>query len=103
MAFQRPANNTNTNSAPAAQGNGNFEKAVGFINIYLPSAGGGKARKIGAIALRASNAFEASVFKRLSEGDEAAQAAALQAMSNAVEFSFAEVVPADSPTNEVGF
>lgn len=51
MAFQ-----TNDNAASSSNVS-TFEKAKGFINIYLPSKDGGQ-RKLGAIPLRASKVFE---------------------------------------------
>lgn len=62
MAF-----NTNA-AAPQAVANSNWEKASGFINIYLPSKDG-KRRKVGAIPLRASKANEKQMLDFLDEDE----------------------------------
>lgn len=61
MAFNRnPATRTTDRSA-------NTEwKADGFLNFYLPGAGG-KDKKLGSIPLRSSNASQASLIKWLEE------------------------------------
>ncbi len=68
MAF-----NKNSSSAPAATPAvavpGNWEKAKGFLNIYLPSKDG-KRRKVGSIALRESKLLENQILSFL-EADEA--------------------------------
>ena len=46
-------------------------KAQGFINIYLPKAGGEGKTKLGAIPLKLSNKFEATLIERLSSDPEA--------------------------------
>ena len=58
----------NTNPAAAPQAVPAFEKASGFINIYLPSKDG-KRRKVGAIALRASKANEKQMLDFLDEDE----------------------------------
>lgn len=63
MAF-----NTNPAAAPQAVANSNWEKAAGFINIYLPSKDG-KRRKVGAIPLRASKANEKQMLDFLDEDE----------------------------------
>jgi hypothetical protein len=62
MAF-----NTNA-AAPQAVANQAWEKASGFINIYLPSKDG-KRRKVGAIPLRASKANEKQMLDFLDEDE----------------------------------
>ena len=67
MAF-----NTNTAAAPSASSNNNtqsWEKAAGFVNLYLPSKDG-KKRKLGAIPLKVSKAQEKALLEWLEE-DEA--------------------------------
>lgn len=67
MAFKR------STSAPAPAATvavpGNWEKAKGFLNIYLPSKDG-KKRKVGSIALRESKLLENQILTFL-EADEA--------------------------------
>ena len=55
-------------SAPAIAVPGNWERAKGFLNIYLPSKDG-KRRKVGAIALRESKLVENQILGFL-EADE---------------------------------
>ena len=64
MAFNRSA----TSAAPAIAVPGNWERAKGFLNIYLPSKDG-KRRKVGAIALRESKLIENQILGFL-EADE---------------------------------
>jgi len=63
MAF-----NTSAAVAPAANSNSQWEKASGFINIYLPSKDG-KRRKLGAIPLRNGKPAEKTLLEWL-EADE---------------------------------
>lgn len=59
----------NTGDSNNGNGNGNnrgnFEKADGFLNLYLPGKNGRK--KLGAIALRKSNDNEAQLIAWLQE------------------------------------
>ena len=64
MAFQLNASAPNT----SASNNSNWEKASGFINLYLPSKDG-KRRKLGAIPLKMSKANEKALYEFL-EADE---------------------------------
>ena len=71
MAFNRSnAAATSAVSAPAVAVAvpGNWERAKGFLNIYLPSKDG-KRRKVGAIALRESKLIENQILGFL-EADE---------------------------------
>jgi hypothetical protein len=64
MAFNTNAQTAPSNvTAPAAA---NWEKAAGFINLYLPSKDGAK-RKLGAIPLRLSKANEKLLLDWLNE------------------------------------
>jgi hypothetical protein len=67
MAFQR-----NTSSQTNAQNtdNGGWEKAQGFINIYLPTSEEGKNRKLGAIPLRATKNIEKQLLDWLKDNPE---------------------------------
>lgn len=65
MAFQPATDNapaTGTSAAPRR--NGEFEKALGFLNFYMPTKGGSR-RKLGSIPLNASKAVEKQVFDAL--------------------------------------
>ena len=65
MAFNR----STSAPAPAAVAvPGQWEKAKGFLNIYLPSKDG-KKRKVGSVALRESKALENQILAFL-EADE---------------------------------
>ena len=66
MAFNRNAAATPAVSAIAVPGS--WERARGFLNIYLPSKDG-KRRKVGALALRESKLIENQILKFL-EADE---------------------------------
>ena len=60
--------NPNASAAPAAQAatntRGNFEPAVGFLNLYLPSKDGQRV-KLGAIPLKASKEREKALVDAL--------------------------------------
>ena len=65
MAFQPATDNapaTGTSAAPRR--NGEFEKALGFLNFYIPTKGGSR-RKLGSIPLNAAKAVEKQVFDAL--------------------------------------
>jgi hypothetical protein len=66
MAFQTNAARANDNNTRA---NDESWKAQGFINLYLPTADGGK-KKLGAIPLRKANPNEAKLAKWLEEDIE---------------------------------
>lgn len=72
MAFQPATDNTNaTGTSAAPRRNGDFEKALGFLNFYLPTKGGQTRRKVGSIPLNASKPVEKQVFEAL-QADPAA-------------------------------
>ena len=71
----------NTNTA-AAQVNDDW-KAQAFLNVWLPTKGGGK-RKVGAIALKTSRAGDAQLIEFLTSGGEDA----LRSLVNKLEFDF---------------
>lgn len=68
MAF-----NTNAAAAPSAassnNANSNWEKAAGFVNLYLPSKDG-KRRKLGAIPLKLSKSNEKALVEWLESDEE---------------------------------
>lgn len=61
----------NDAQAPAANGNarGNFEKAIGFINLWLPAKNGGRS-KLGAIPLKASDERHKALFDALNTTED---------------------------------
>lgn len=70
MAFQ-PADNSAPTSRPASgKQRGDFEKAIGFLNLYVPTKGGGR-RKVGAIPFNASNAVQKQLHDMLVADPEA--------------------------------
>lgn len=66
MAFQSSAQSQNVApfGQPAGQNNRQRGEAAGFINLYLPTTGGGR-KKLGYIVLSASNEYEAKLAERL--------------------------------------
>lgn len=67
MAFQT-ADNTANSATPATgarRAQGDYEKALGFLNFYLPTKGGQTRRKVGSIPLNASKPVEKQVFDAL--------------------------------------
>lgn len=83
----------NNNGNNPSQNTNEKWKALGFINIYLPTNSGGK-KKLGAIPLRASVPHELEIFEALKacDGDEATQAGVNAVMSLCqVDFNTAEI------------
>ena len=72
----------NTNTA-AAQANNDDWKAQAFLNVWLPTKGGGR-RKVGAIPLKLSRAGDAQLIEFLTSGGEEA----LRTLVNKLEFDF---------------
>lgn len=68
QANQNPMNSESvvTPFGRRSQNQDNFQKADGFINIYLPTKGG-KKRKLGSIALRKNTAANAKLVAWLEE------------------------------------
>ena len=67
MAFQPATDNAPVASNTTARRNGEFEKALGFLNFYLPTRGGQTRRKVGSIPLNAAKPVEKQVFEALKE------------------------------------
>ncbi|WP_225784530.1 hypothetical protein [Xenophilus sp. Marseille-Q4582] len=63
--------NFNARSNNTAAARDDKDKAAGFINLYLPTAAGGK-RKLYGIPLRVSQQFERQLFEKLQAEPEAA-------------------------------
>lgn len=87
MAFQ------NKNTATVAATQDTSWKAQAFINLYIPTADGGR-RKIGAIALKEARSFEAQLIARLQEDG------AVQALADVLQIDFQM---ADQPAASLGF
>lgn len=107
MAYN-PAPNTNaTSAAPVGSGRrGNtaeLEKAIGFLNIYVPTKGGGR-RKVGAgIPLNASKDTEKAIFEWLTKGTKEDQAAALAKLMSIVQIEFNPTTDNSAPENQIAF
>jgi hypothetical protein len=80
-----PAESNNTNSTTKA----NFEKAAGFVNMYLPSQDGGRS-KLGAVPLKSSNMREKALFDALVKGDRTDEILEAIKGSLILEFNVAE-------------
>ena len=88
MAFNRSFAPSNTN---AAQQQGGFTKAGGFINLYLTRADGSKA-KVGAIALRADEEVGAFLLQAFEDPEN------IKKFANKLEFEYRRVTdPAERP------
>lgn len=70
-------------------GNSNFEKAAGFVNIYVPTKGGHR-KKLGAIALKQSDALHKQIIDKLDNEES------MQKLIQLLEFEFHTV------SNETG-
>lgn len=97
MAFQ-PASNTAPAPTAARRGNGEYEKAISFINVYVPTAGGGR-RKLGTLALNASKATEKAVHDRLMDGGEDA----LKRLAEIMVLEFNPQLDENNPDNAIAF
>lgn len=56
----------NDAAKPAGNARGNFEPAIGFVNLWLPAKNGGRS-KLGAIPLKASDERHKALFDALSD------------------------------------
>ena len=87
MAFETAAATNVSSFAAAANtstvGQNNQWKADAFVNLWLPTKGGGR-RKLGYIALKGNKAFERAIIERLQAGGQEA----LDALAEVVEFEF---------------
>lgn len=73
----------NTSTAAAQANNSDDWKAQAFLNVWLPTKGGGR-RKVGAIALKTSRVGDAQLIEFLTSGGEDA----LRSLVNKLEFDF---------------
>lgn len=93
MAFQ-PASSSAPAPTAARRNSGEYEKAIGFINVYIPTVGGGR-RKLGTLALNASKATEKAVHDRLVEGGEEA----LNRLAEVMVLEFNPQIDENNPDN----
>lgn len=93
MAFQPQSNPAPTSNRPAARGE--FEKAAGFLNFYLPTKGGAR-RKLGTIALNASRPTEKAVFDLLVQDPDN-----MQKVLAALQVEFNPQIDEAAPENEL--
>ena len=108
MAFEKgtdSSNNTRSNNRPARGGNtAEFEKAAGFLNIYAKTRGGQAKRKVGTIALQASNETQKAIFDFLNKGgsDEERAALVTQMLQHMI-FEFNPAVDNEAEENQLAF
>ena len=88
--------NTNTVRSITAGAADDSWKATAFVNLYIKGAEG--RRKLGAIALKDSKAFEKAVIERLTKGGPDAIAALMAVLE--IDFVRAD---AEVPVSTVGF
>lgn len=67
MAVKNRNSNAQRNSAPVQQGN--WEKAAAFINIGLPTRGGGDAVRLDSIKLKLSNVVHKQIVDLLADAE----------------------------------
>ena len=82
MAFQ-----TESSAAASTVKSGNFEQALGFINIGLPNTHG-ELSKFGMVPLKASSASEQGLFTDLNAGTAEQQAEILQWVKDNIVLTF---------------
>lgn len=87
MAFNKQTNKSSSS-------NEDTSKAVGFINLWLPSKDGSK-RKVGSIALRGNKEQEVSLAEYLGTGTEEEQAAKLANFKNKLMVDFQSSTPSE--------
>lgn len=107
MAYNPGTPSNNTNAPTVASGRrGNtqdLEKAIGFLNIYVPTKGGTR-RKVGnGIPLNASKDTEKAIFDWLMKGDEEARAKAMAKFCSIVQFEFNPSTDPNAPENQIAF
>lgn len=101
MAYN-PGNNAP--SAPVGSGrrgqNAELEKAIGFLNIYVPTKGGAR-RKVGnGIPLNASKDTEKAIFDFLNSGDKEA---AMKKFLSIVQIEFNPATDPNAEENQIAF
>lgn len=107
MAYNPGNNSTNTRASAAAPAlrrsrtGQEYEAALGFINVYIPTAGG-KRLKVGTIALQGSSPTQKQVFDRLSAATTDEERADLVArMASKLQFDFNPQLDDSDPANQV--
>ena len=106
MAFRPSTSSSPAAAAPATRRSRTgqeYEAAVGFINIYVPTAAGnGARRKLGTIPLNASNATQKQIFDRLKEGTTDEERADLvKRLMAIVQVEFNEQIDENAVENQV--
>lgn len=86
--------------APAPAVRGNFEPAVSFLNLYLPSKNGGRT-KLGAIALKAGDDRQKALHDHLV--DPANTEAVVKAILQRLEIDFQVVETGEGKHFDLGF
>lgn len=106
MAFQK---GTDSSSSTSTRGNNRsnnaeFEKAAGFLNIYAKTKGGQAKRKVGTIALQASNDTQKAIFDFLNKAtNDEERAALVQQMLQHMIFEFNPAVDNEAAENQLAF
>lgn len=108
MAFEKGTDSSNTrnnNRGNTRTGNNaEFEKAAGFLNIYARTKGGQAKRKVGTIALQASNDTQKAIFDFLNKAtNDEERAALVQQMLQHMIFEFNPAVDNEAEENQLAF
>lgn len=98
MAFQPAPSAAPAPASARRGGNNEYERAIGFINVYLPTKGGAR-RKVGTLALNASKATEKAVHDRLIEGGDEA----LKRLAEVMILEFNPQIDESNPDNALDF
>lgn len=101
MAYNQgnAARNNNTQRRTTQQGDDSW-KAQGFLNVYVPTKGGGRKKLVG-IPLREKNALEARILELAGSDDD--KGTNLKKIIQALEFEFNPVQSQDEITNDLPF
>lgn len=99
-----PSTTRSSAAAPAlrrSRSGQEYEAALGFINVYIPTKGG-KRLKVGTIALQGSSPTQKQIFERLNSatGDDE-RAALVAAMAELLQFDFNPQLDDSDPANQV--
>ena len=93
-------------AAPArrtARSGAEYEAALGFVNFYVPTAGGQR-RKLGTIPLNASNATQKNVFERLKTAQTDEERLALVAgLVGILQVEFNEQIDENAAENQIAW
>ena len=107
MGYQRPNTPSSSSSSPATpamrrgRGGQEYEAALGFINIYVPTAGN-KRLKLGTLNLQASNATQKQIFEKLNTATtDEERADIVERLVKVLQFDFNPQLDADAPENQI--